>query len=43
MRYGCYAQQNLDYISSMVNGWLQGKDGYAKEFLVYDNLASCGK
>ncbi|UZJ53455.1 hypothetical protein CBS101457_002775 [Exobasidium rhododendri] len=40
-QYGCYAQQNLDYLYQMLNGWLQGKDGYAKEFCIYDNLAHC--
>lgn len=35
-KYGCYSQNDLDYLNSMVNGWLQGKDGRAKEFLVYD-------
>jgi hypothetical protein len=40
-QWGCYAQQNLDYLHQLVNGWLQGLDGYDNEFLVYNNLGHC--
>ncbi|PWN36519.1 lysozyme-like protein [Meira miltonrushii] len=40
-QYGCMAQKNLDYLNQFMNGWIQGKDGHSKEFLVYNNLAKC--
>lgn len=39
-KYGCYAQNNLDYLDSMVNGWLQGKDGYGDQFRTYNKWVS---
>ena len=36
----CAAQQNLDYVYQMVNGWMQGKQGY--EIGKYHNRAACG-
>lgn len=41
-KYGCYAQNNLDYINQLLNGFCQGKDGYSDEFKVFGNLAACG-
>lgn len=35
-KYGCYSQRNLDYLNSMCNGWLQGKDGDGDEFKIYN-------
>lgn len=35
-KHTCFESQNLDYLNSLVNGWLLGKDGYEKEFLVYN-------
>lgn len=39
-QYGCFAQNNLDYLNQMLNGWVQGKDGHSMK--VYNNLAKCG-
>ncbi|KAL7419076.1 hypothetical protein Q5752_005912 [Cryptotrichosporon argae] len=35
----CSGQNNLDYITQMVNGWMQGQDG--SNLGTYFNLASC--
>lgn len=39
-QYGCHAQNNLDYLNQMLNGWALGKDGHS--LTVYNNLAKCG-
>lgn len=36
----CYAQNNLDYLFQMLNGWFLGKDN-AESLGKYHNLASC--
>ncbi|CAO1632220.1 unnamed protein product [Parajaminaea phylloscopi] len=41
-KYGCFAQNNLDYLNQLLNGFCQGKDGYSSEFKVFGNLAACG-
>lgn len=41
-QYGCAAQQNLDYLDGLLNGYCQGKDGTASTFKTYNNLAACG-
>lgn len=38
-QYGCHAQNNLDYLNQLLNGWAQGKVGYKMK--VYNNLGSC--
>ena len=38
-QYGCHAQNNLDYLNQLLNGWVQGKEGYKMK--VYNNLGSC--
>ena len=35
----CTAQNNLDYLTQVVNGWMQGKDGTTLGS--YFNLAAC--
>ncbi|PWN33596.1 lysozyme-like protein [Meira miltonrushii] len=38
-QYGCHAQNNLDYLNQLLNGWAQGKMGYKMK--VYNNLGKC--
>lgn len=38
-QYGCASQQNLDYMTQFLNGWIQGKNGY--DLGTYKNRASC--
>ena len=38
-QWGCRAQNNLDYLNQLFNGWCQGKTGY--DMKVYNNLGSC--
>jgi hypothetical protein len=37
--YGCKSMQNLDYMTQLLNGWLQGKNGY--ELGSYFNRKEC--
>ncbi|PWN28149.1 lysozyme-like protein, partial [Jaminaea rosea] len=40
-QYGCAAQQNLDYLDALFNGYCQGKDGSSSQFKSFNNLAAC--
>ncbi|CAO1624044.1 unnamed protein product [Sympodiomycopsis kandeliae] len=40
-QYGCMAQNNLDYLDSLLNGFCQGKDGHSKTYRHFGNIAHC--
>lgn len=41
-QWGCYAQNNLDYLNQLLNGFTQGKNGQDSSFKQFNNLAVCG-
>lgn len=42
MHSNCHAQQNLDYLNQLCNGWILAIDAYEVNYLkTFNNLAAC--